>query len=222
MDPAITHPIARIRKRQILLLDRKLLPSHIKRHRRQLVRRRVRREDVTLLVSIILAARNGVVDGLARSIIDEREGGPGIRDGGVAASIDGLAVNDGGGAGEHPEALGVVDGGVVGFLATEGLLVDEAKGVERGAFVGIFGVVDGAEVGGEEFLVFGDVLLGDHVLDGGRYRFGGDGIDGAEGEAEKSVTGSLFELSRESLGKFDGLIFDYKTAEGDVVGANGA
>ena len=79
--------------------------------------------------------------------------------------------------------MGVINGGVVGFLAAEGLLVDVAKGVERGAFVRVFGVVNGAEVGGKEFLVLGDVLLGDHVLDWGRYRFRGDGIDGAEGEA---------------------------------------
>ncbi len=183
LNSPITHPIPRIRKRQILLLNRKLLTANIKRHSRQLVRRGIRRKDITLLVVVVRSAGNGIVDGLARRIVDKCECGSGISNGGVAGSIDVLAVDGGRGAGEHPEPLGIVDGGVVRCLTTESLLVDVAKGVEGSALIGVLGVVDRTEVGGEELLVFRNVLLGDHVFDWSGYGFGGYGVDVAKGKA---------------------------------------
>ena len=222
MNAAIAHPVAGVRKCQIFLFDRELLPSDIERHRRQLIDRRVRGEDVALLGVVVCSAGDGVVNGLARGIIDEREGSPGIRDGGVAGTIDRGAVNGRGSARKHPEALRVVDGGVVRGLAAESLLVDVAKGVERRSLVGVLGVVDRTEVSGEKLLVFGDVLLGDHVFDRGGYGVGGYGVDGAEGEAEETVAGALFELGGQGLGEFDGLGVNCETADSDVVGTDGA
>ena len=174
------------------------------------------------MISIVCSARDGVVDSLACGIVDEGEGSSRIRNGGVAGTVDGGTVDGGGGAGEHPEALGIVDCSVVRGLAAESLLVDVTKSVERGALVGVFRVVDGTEVGRKEFLFFGDVLLGDHVFDGGRYRFREDSVDGAERETEKAIAGALFELRGEGLGELDGLVFDCQAADCDIVGADGA
>jgi hypothetical protein len=62
-----------------------------------------------------------------------------------------------------PEASCGVDGDVVGLLdvaAVEDILVDVAECVEGFAVVGFVFVTPGAEVAGEELLVFLDVFLG--------------------------------------------------------------
>jgi len=99
-----------------------------------------------------------------------------------------------------PEAFGVVDGGVGGCLPLQGGLVDVAKSVEGLAFIWVRGVFYGAQVCGEEFLVFGDVVLGDHVLHGGLDWAGGHGVDTAPGETEQAVRGVLLELRGEGVG----------------------
>ena len=174
-------------------------------------------EDVALLRGIVFAAWDGVVDGLAGAVVDEAEGGSRVGDGGVVGTLNGFAGDDGGGAVEHPEALGIVYGCVGRCLAGKGFGVDVAEGVEGGAFVGIGGVLVGAQVGGEEFRGLGDVALGDHVLDGCLHGGRGDGVDGAPGETEEAVAAVLLELGGERFGKLDGLVFDLQAADCDVV-----
>lgn len=185
-----------------------LLPADREAHDGEFVDGGVGREEVPLLRGIVFAARDGVVDGFAGAVVDEGEGRAGVGDGFVAGSFDGLAGYDGGAAVEHPEALGFVDGGVVGRLAAEGRLIDVAEGVEGFALVGVVDVFDGAEVGGEKFRGLRDVVLGDHVLDRGLDRIGCDGVDGTEGEAEEPVAAVLLELGRKGFGQLDGLVFD--------------
>ena len=199
-----------------------MLPADGEAHDGELGDRGVGRVDVSLLRGIVLAAGDGLVDGLAGLVVDEGEGGPRVGDGGVAGAGDRLAGHDGGGAVEHPEALGVVHGGVVRGLAAEGRLVDVAEGVEGFALVRVLGVFDGAELDGEELGCLGDVRLRDHVLHRGLHRRGGDGVDGPKGEAEEPVAGVLLELGGEGLGQFDGLVLDDETAHVDDVGSHGA
>ena len=118
-----------------------------------------------------------------------------------------------------------VDGGVVRLRDARGLkgrLVDVAEGVERCARVRVAGVAPRAEVGGEELLAGGDVVLADQVLDGRVGGAGSDGVDGAKGEAKKAVADAGGELSGQGLGQLDRLVFDGEAADGDIVGANSA
>ena len=173
--------------------------------------------DVSLLGGIVFAAGDRLVYGFAGGVVDEGEGGAGIGDGFVAGTGDGLAGYNGGGAVEHPEALGTVHGRVVWGLAAQGFLVDVAEGVEGFTFVGVIGIFDGAEVGGEELGGLWDVVLGDHVLDGGLNAVRGDGVDGSEGETEESVASVLLELGGEGFGQLDGLVLDDDAANVDDV-----
>lgn len=214
LNAAVHEPFLRGRKRQRLLLHRKLLIPDRKRHRRQLVRRRPGREDVPLLRGVVLGARDSRVDGLAGGVVDETERGARVGDGRVGVAGDARAVDARRGAGEHPEALRVVDGGVVDLGlgdvgGGERGRVDVAEGVEGGAFVvGVGGVAPGAQVGGEELHVFGDIVLQDHVLHGRLHGLRGDGVDAAPGEAEEAVAAVFLELLGQGLGEFDGLVFD--------------
>ena len=170
LDAAVRHAVAGVREPQVLLLHGELLPADGEAHDGELVDRGVGREDVSLLGGIVLAARDGGVDGLAGRVVDEGEGGARVGDGLVAGAGDRLAGHDGGGAVEHPEALRVVHGGVVWGLAAEGGLVDVAKGVEGFALVRVILVFNGAELDREELRRLGDVGLRDHVLDGRLHR----------------------------------------------------
>ena len=199
-----------------------MLPADGEAHDGELVHGGVGREDVALLRGIVLAAGDGAVDGLAGRVVDEGEGGARVGDGGVAGPGDRLAGHDGRGAVEHPEALRLVHGGVVGGLAAEGFLVDVAKGVEGFALVRVLGVLDGAELDGEELRGLVDVVLQDHVLDGGLHLSGCNGVDVTKGEAEEPVAAVLLELGGEGPGQFDGLVLDDETAHVDDVGAHGA
>lgn len=212
LDAAVGHAVARVGEAEVLLLQGELFAADGEADDGELVEGGVGGVDVALLRGVVFAAGDRLVDRLAGLVVDEGEGRSGVGDGGVAGPGDGFAGHDGGGAVEHPEALGVVDGGVVGGLAAQGFLVDVAKGVEAFAFVGIVRVFDGAEVGGEELGGLGDVVLGDHVLDGSLHRGGSDGVDGSPGETEKPVAAVLLELGREALGQLDGLVFDDETA----------
>lgn len=228
LDAAVDEAALRGRKAQGLLLDRELLVADRERDRGQLVRRRRVREDVALLRGVVLGARDGGVDGLAGGVVDETERGARVGDGRVARASDAGAVDGGGGAVEHPEALRVVDRGVIDLVlgdagVREGGRVDEAEGVEGFALVArVGGVAPGAQVRGEELHGLGDVGLRDHVLHGGLHGGGGDGVDAAKGEAEEAVAGVLLELRREGFGKLDALVLDGQTAKGHVVGTDGA
>lgn len=200
LDTSVCHAVACVCESQILFLQGELVPTDCEAHDGELVDGGVGGVGVPLLRGVVFTAWDGGVDGFAGGVVDEGEGRSGVGDGGVVGTFDRLAGYDCGGAGEHPEALGVVDGGVVGGLAAEGVLVDVAEGVEGFAFVWITCVFDGAEVGGEELGCFGDVVLGDHVLDGSLDWGRGDCVDGSPGQAAESVTGVLLELGRECFG----------------------
>lgn len=222
LDAAIRHAVARVREAQVFLLQSELLAADGEAHDGELVDRGVGRVEVTLLGVVVFAARDGVVDGLAEVVVDEGERRARVRNGLVAGAGDVLASDDGRGALEHPEPLRVVHGRVVWSLAAQGRPVDVSEGVEGGALVRVVGVLDGAEVGGEELRGLGDVVLGDHVLDWGLDAGGGDGVDGTEGEAEEPVARVLLELSGEGFGQLDGLVFDDDAADVDDVCSNGA
>ena len=138
-------------------------------------------------------------------IWDEEEGGSGVSDGGEAfgyctASADGVAS-----AGEAPEALGVVDGGI-GDAAGVSAGVDVAEVVAAWfAFLQVGCEDGGVEEGlgvGEEGLLF----------------VWGDGVDGGEGQAEESVALVLGELGTDCLSQFYGLACDGGAA--DVYGVS--
>ena len=187
----------------------------------ELIGSSVGREDITLLSGVVCGARNSIVDLLARSVIHESKCSTRIGDGSVASAVDGLTSNYCGCAGELPEALRVIDGGVGGGLASEGSLVDITEGVEGVFAVSIISVGHGAEVCGEELRVFADIRLRNHVLDGCLNRFRGHGIDVAPCETEKAVAGTLLELGRKRIGKLDSLVFDDQSADVDIVSADG-
>lgn len=69
-------------------------------------------------------------------------------------------------------------------------------------------------------MIFLDVLLGDHVLDGGCDLLGFHGVDLAEGEAEQAITGTLSKLWRKMAGEFYSLVLDGQSTEAHIVGAD--
>ena len=186
LDAAVEHTIAGVGEAEVFLLDREEVVADSEGDGREIRLGGVGGEEVALGGSVIGGAGDGGVDGFTGYVVDEGEGGAGVCDGGVVGAAEGLAVDGGGGAGELPEALGGVDGGVGdgGAGGGDGRLVDEAEGVEAFALVGLGGVAPAAEFGGEELGAGGDVGLRDHVLDGGLYWGGLDGVDVAEGESE--------------------------------------
>ena len=175
-----------------------------------------------MLSGVVFPTWDRIIDLLAGGVIHQSECGPGVSNGSVTRAVDGLTSHYRGGTVEGPKALTIINFGIVGGLATEGGLVDVAKGVEGIGTVSIAGVVDGTEMGSEEFRLFRDVGLRDHVLDGGFYRMGRNGIDAAPCEAEETVADALPELRREGFGELDGLGLNGQAADIDVVGTNGA
>jgi len=114
LNTSIHHPIPRIRKPQILFLERHHGVSNRKLDLRKIGRCSGSREDVALVALVVLGAGNGFVDGVDEVVGDEAEGGAGVHDGSVVGAVDGLPV-DGRGCGcDLPEALAGVYGGVVG------------------------------------------------------------------------------------------------------------
>ena len=137
LDAAIGISVARIGKCQILLLDGKLLPADIEAHNRQVVHRRVGGEQIALLLLVVLAAWDGIVDGLAKAVVDEGQSGAGIGYSSVSRSFNLLAANRCGSAVELPEALRAINWGVVWRLACQRRLVNIAESVEGCAMIGI-------------------------------------------------------------------------------------
>ena len=150
LNPPIGHAVAGVGEAQILLLHGELVLADGEAHDGELVDGGVGWEDVPLLCGVVFAAGDGLVDGRAEIVVDEREGRSGVRNGLVAGSGDGFAGYDCGGAVEHPEALGVVHGCVFRGFALEGFFVNVAEGVEGFAFVGVIGIFDGAKLDREE------------------------------------------------------------------------
>ena len=220
LDASVGHAIACIGESQILFLHGELLSADCEAHDGKLVDGGVGRVDVSLLRGIVFTAWDRIVDSFAGGVVDKSKGCSGISDGGVVGTFDRLAGYDCRGAVEHPEALGIVHGRVVGGLAAKGVLIDVTEGVEGFAFVWILVVFDGAEVGSEELRGLWDVVLGDHVLNRSLHRGGGDRIDGSPGEAEESVTAVLLELGREGLGQLDSLVLDDETTHIDDICAH--
>lgn len=95
LHAAINHTVPGIRKTEILLHQREQLPADVKLHDGKLVRGHAAREDVALLGGVVLAAGNGIVDGLADLVGDEGKSGAGVSNGGVGGLGDGSAVDGG-------------------------------------------------------------------------------------------------------------------------------
>jgi len=224
LDTSIHHTVPSIRKRQIFLHDGKQVIANGELHNGELVGGHARREGVSLLCGIVRGARDGGVDSLAGGVVNKSKGSARISDGGIARASNAGAVDAGGGGVEHPEALGVIDGSVDGLLArsSDGGLVDVTKGVEGDALVWVTGIAPRAEVGGEELLILGNIVLSDHILHRGLGGSGSDSVDGPPGKPEKPITNARGELGGESLGKLDFLVLDGQAANGHVVGTNGA
>ncbi len=222
LNASVDHAVPCIREAQILFLYRELLTPNSKADNGQLSGSVACREDVALLGGIVFAAWDGLVDSLAGRVVNKAEGGSRIGNGGVAGALNCLASHHCRGGVEHPEALGVIDGSVVGGLAAEGSLINVAEGIERLAFVRIIRVFYATKVGREKLRVLWNITLADHVLDGCLDGSWLDGIDASPSKAKKAVTGILLKLGREGLGQFDSLVLDHDTAKVDRVCTNSA
>lgn len=228
-------------ERKVLLLDRKLLVSDRNAEVGELISRDGGREEIALLLLIVFAsektsgnpetlvcdmivehspARDLLVQCFNDLIRHKGKGGTSVGDGLVARLCDLLTRNRGRCGVEHPEALGVIDVGVVNRVGTDQVSVDVTEGVER------FGsrVARRVEGRGEQLSIRRDVTLGYHVGNRGvlRVRFAvlGDGVDRREGEAEQAVTSARDELVSGFLGQFDGLVGDLDATDVDRVGAD--
>lgn len=148
----------------------------------------------------------GVVGG-DEVVWEEEKGCSGVGDGGDALR-DGGSRADGVPAGcEAPETLGVVHGGVgdaAGVLAG----VDVAEVVATGGSL--------LQVGGEERGFEAGLGVGEEGL----LLVRGDGVDGAEGQAQEAIALVLSELGANGFGQFDGLAGDGCTADVDDVGVD--
>ena len=135
---------------------------------------------------------------------EEEEGRSRVGDGGDAFADGGSGADGVPAGGEAPEALGVVHGGV-GDVARVLAGVDVAEVVATGLAL--------LQVGGEERGFEAGLGVGEEGL----LLVGGDGVDGAEGEAEEAIALVLSELRADGLGQFDGLTGDGGTADVDDV-----
>ena len=61
----------------------------------QIVRGCRGREDVALVVLVVLGARNSLVDSIHKSVINQAERGTSVHDGSVTGSVDSLAIDGG-------------------------------------------------------------------------------------------------------------------------------
>lgn len=250
LNSTVLHAVSDLCEAQVFLLDLELVISYRKGDSGQPAHRGTNREHPALILVIELRTWNRVVDLLAQIIADQGKCGTGICDGSIGTAVDDLAVDGGRGRGELPEAFCGVDTHVVGLLdaaAVEDFLVDVTECVEGLALVGILLIAPGAEVAGEKFLVFLDVVLGYLWIDGSVYdiarvavcllRRNGksyhvfdrcsdslrlDSVDFAESEAEKTITCAPSKLSGELGSELDGLVLDTKTTKRDVVCTNDA
>lgn len=174
---------------------------------REVGKGRVAAKDVSAIGLAVGGSRDlGVVGGY-EVIWEEEKGGSGVGDGRDALAdwrsrADGVPA-----ACEAPESLGVVDRGV-GDVASVLAGVNVAKVVATGRTL--------LQVGREEWGVEAGLGVGEEGL----LLVGLDGVDGAEGEAEKAVALVLGELGADGFGQFDGLAGDGCTADVDNIGVN--
>ena len=151
-------------------------------------------EDVAGVV-LFGAGDFGVV-GFEEDVVDEKERGAGVGDGGIGLGVgDGGVGADGEGfGGELPVALGRVDAGHFHFA-------DELGGVDGAELVGAYGLV--SEVGGEE----GGFQGGGDVAEEGVLLCGRDGVALHEAEAHQAVrVGVLHERLGDLIRELDGLL----------------
>ena len=79
--------------------------------------------------------------------------------------------------------------------------------------IGLVGVAPGPELAGERLLIFGDVLLGDHVLDCGLDLAGEDTVETAPHEPEEAVTFARNEGLVHVIGDLHGLTLYSQAAD---------
>lgn len=140
-------------------------------HHRKLIESRVGRENITLHNRFISRAGNGIVDDTADGVINQSQRTSRVRNSGVIEKRN-LSITDGSRwARKLPEPLRIIDISVMNRLPTQGLFVNEAKGI-KGLVVTVFCIPIGAEVDREELLVLRDVSLRGQVL-GRRCRWEG-------------------------------------------------
>lgn len=134
------------------------------------------RESPSLNRLVEYPAGDGGVNGSGYGIVDQSQRACRIGHGGIVKPNH-LSITHGHGcARELPEALRIVDIGVVDLLAAEGGFVDETKGVE-GLVVSVLCVSVGAQVGSEKLHLGRDFFLNDQVLRRRCYREWTDVVD---------------------------------------------
>ena len=165
------------------------------------------REDVTAVGLAVGGTLDLSVIGGDDVVGEEQERGARVGDGGDGFRHGGRGADLVAAAGEAPEPLRVVDGGV-GDVARVLAVVDVAEVVTtRGALL---------QVGGEERAVEATLGVGEEGLLLIRL----DGVDGAEGEPEEAVALVLRELRADGFGELDGLARDGGATYVDDVGVD--
>ena len=161
-------------------------------------------ENVSTVGLAVGGSRDLTVVGGDDVVGEEKERSSGVGNGGDALS-DGGSGADGVPAGcKPPETLRVVDGGVgnvTGVLAR----INVAKVVTTRLAL--------LQVGGEERRVEAGLGVGEESL----LLVGGDGVDGAKGQAQEAIALVLSEFRADGFGQFDGLAGDGCTADIDNV-----
>ena len=165
------------------------------------------REDVTAVGLAVGGPGDLGVIGRDEVVGQEEEGGSRVGDGGEAVADRGSGADRVPARCEGPEALGVVHGRV-GDVARVLARVDVAEVVASGGTL--------FQVCGEEWGVEAGLGVGEEGL----CLVGLDGVDGAEGEAEKTVALVLSEFRADFLSQFDGLAGHSRTTNIDDIGVD--
>lgn len=160
-------------------------------------------EGVASLGVVELGTADLGVVGADNGVINEDEGGASVED--TADRAPGVAVADAvSRGGEGPEALAVV-------------------GIDIGDRAGVLGAVDEAKVVGASGVVLeshgekGAGKLVVHSVEEGSLCLGLNGVDGAKGKTEESISNVLAELGRHGGGGLDSLRSSCYTANSDLV-----
>ena len=138
---------------------------------------------------------------------EEEKGSSGVGDGGDALADWGSRAHGVPAAGEAPETLGIVHGGV-------GDIASVLAGVNVAEVVASWLTL--LQVGGEEWGVEAGLGVGEEGL----LLVGLDSVDRAEGETEKAIALILGEFRADGLGQLNGLAAYRCTADVDDIGVN--